>query len=681
MTRNVRRFGSNQSLGHDQTGFVADQPGDPVQVIGAKRDTTFGGIARPAPAVQEDGRAPSFFGTRPVPIGEKHEIIKSVTPSKPFVAVRIGSADHEVVILLGRVVGPKIAGADGHRPIGRARHPVGPQKPEPIVKTVTKTVTKKRKMTTLSEAQKVQLEKEMAAFVVPPSDIAVPPMPGEDDKYGEEKGTGIGGDATAAQEIEAKLSTLSQLIAQLNQQLLPEVKRSRSKLQAEVHAFNGESRGSEKRKAATMSEGSLGRRRQQYGEALTHLRKLLTIGAGGEDSASSTFQDMDDSQLKEMFGSVLGELEALVVAAEKTDGGAENSVRSVAGSANVVVDESAITIDLGDAIGSVLPNKDNKKLADAPVKVCDPAFLSRKVPTGCRVDGTSNGAVGGNDCGASPSTATDSSSSAVIPPENIARESDLISSVSLIEEVLRDRTGRFSGIDVESTDDQLASVGPLTDAAAQMRLKKAANAQAIHHLGEMQKAEAKASELEGKMDKLQQEKATSGGDDDNVCATEKDVEYLMDEGLDALHRRKDLLEELISALRLLYDERGVDFDSSSIDWSAAAASTLAQNAPKSTPHPDWTRAADSSYAHRGSVRTLIDTPTFHDTISKLDVVADAMGGYNEGIDRLIDFIAGDERDGGSVSKTVKTAILNVAGRIPIPPQYYKWREKAGILAA
>ena len=78
---------------------------------------------------------------------------------------------------------------------------------------------------------------------------------------------------------------------------------------------------------------------------------------------------------------------------------------------------------------------------------------------------------------------------------------------------------------------------------------------------------------------------------------------------------------------------------------------------------------------------MIDTPKFHDVIGKLDGLADAVGGYNEGIDRLIDFIAGDERDGGSVSKTVKTAILNAAGRIRIPPQFYKWREKAGILAA
>lgn len=562
------------------------------------------------------------------------------------------------------------------------------QKQEPIIKTVTKTITKKRKMTMLSEAQKAQLEKEMASFVPPPLEVVVPPIPdGDYDEGIEEEDAGVSGDANdqasaniaaKVQEVEAKLSTLSQLISQLNQQLLPEVKRSRSKLQAEVHAVNGENRGSEKRKAAALSEGSLSRRREQYGEALTSLRKLMAVGAGGGDGASSsTFQNIDDEQLKAMFDGVLVELETLAAASEQKGNDAENAAGgSVAGRVTSVVDENAIATDLGEAIQSILPDMDSKKASDAPVKVCDPAFLSRKVPAGCMVDGTSSGAGGGGDC-ASPSA----NGSSNIPPENIARESDLFSFVGLVEEVLRDRTGRFSGIDVDSTDDQLASVGPLTDTSAQMRLKKAVNAQAIHHFAEIRKAEAKVAELEAEMENLRQEKANSGDDEDKVCTTEKDVDYLMDEGLDALHRRKDLREELISALRLLYDERGEQFDSSAIDWSAAAASTLAQNAPKSTPHPDWTRAADSSYAHRGSVRTLIDTPTFHDVVGKLDVVADAVGGYNEGIDRIIDFIAGDERDGGSVSKTVKSAILNAAGRIPIPPQYYKWREKAGILAA
>lgn len=561
------------------------------------------------------------------------------------------------------------------------------QKPEPIIKTVTKTITKKRKMTMLSEAQKAQLEKEMASFVPPPSEIVVPPiLDDEGDENVEEEDAGVGGDtsdqasadtAAKVQEIEAKLSTLSQLISQLNQQLLPEVKRSRSKLQAEVHAVNGESRGSEKRKAAALSEGSLGRRRDQYGEALTSLRKLMTVGAGAGDSASSspsTFQNMDDEQLKALFNGALTELEDLALASEKTSDDAERVSGSVAGRANAAVDENAIATDLGEAIQSILPDKDSKKASDAPVKVCDPAFLSREVPAGCRMDGTSSG-VGG-DC--APPSANGSSA---IPSENIARESDLFSFVGLIEEVLRDRTGRFSGIAADSTDDQLSSVGPLTDTSAQMRLKKAVNAQAIHHFAEVRKAEAKVADLKAERENLRQEKANNGDDEDKICTTVKDVEYLMDEGLDALHRRKDLREELISALRLLYDERGEQFDSSTIDWRAAAASTLAQNAPKSTPHPDWTRAADSSYAHRGSVRTLIDTPTFHDVVGKLDAAADAVGGYNEGIDRIIDFIAGDERDGGSVSKTVKTAILNAAGRIPIPPQYYNWREKAGVLAA
>jgi len=558
------------------------------------------------------------------------------------------------------------------------------QRPEPIIKTVTKTVTKKRKMTVLSEAQEAQLEKEMASFVVPPSDIVVPPISDDDDDdFGDGEGSDVdGGGDGIVQQIEAKLSTLSQLITQLDQQLLPEVTRAQSKLKAEVHAADGESWDSDRRKGAALGEGSLGlRREEQYGEALASLRKLMAVGGGG-DGASSSYQDMDDDRLKEIFDGVLKELDVLVVTAEKMDDARDASTgtgASMAGRANDVVDEDAIATDLGVAIRSVLPNKDSKKTSDAPVKVCDPAFLSREVPAGCWADGTSGGDVGGNGC--SPPSADDSSSSAAIPPDNIARESDLFSLVGLIEEVLRDRSGRFNDIDSDSTDAELASVGPLTDTEAQMRLKKAVNAQVIQYLAKIRKAKAETAKLEATKDPEQHEKVSGTDDEDKVCTTEKDVEYLMDEGLDALHRRKDLREELISALRLLYDERGEQFDASSVDWSTAVASTLAPNGPKSTPHPDWSRAADSSYAHRGSVRTLIDTPKFHDVIGKLDGLADAVGGYNEGIDRLIDFIAGDERDGGSVSKTVKTAILNAAGRIRIPPQFYKWREKAGILAA
>ena len=61
------------------------------------------------------------------------------------------------------------------------------------------------------------------------------------------------------------------------------------------------------------------------------------------------------------------------------------------------------------------------------------------------------------------------------------------------------------------------------------------------------------------------------------------------------------------------------------------------------------------------------------------VLADAVGGYNEGVDRIIDFIAGDEKEGGSVSMTVKRAVLDLFGRVPIPAQFDEWKKEAGVL--
>jgi len=560
-------------------------------------------------------------------------------------------------------------------------------------------------MTVLSDDQLARLEKEMAEFVVPPASS-------EEEEDEDDTAAGDGTDVSSSSSsssstskrflddeersrIESHLLQISDLGDTLNNDLLPQVRTSRTKLRSDVDGIRGDIRGGRKRKKLASSPDKLLERTQNYETVLAGLREI--IGSGKEDarktglgSRSTSYRDWDDDRLKTTFVSLMAQLEqlALDVADGEDDGTTDTSAEGGgrSSSANRVLDNDAIVADLGSAIRAALgddtssttthdgddstrPNK-----AVASVRVCDPAFLSREVPAGClNDDGAGSGGSGGDDCSAAAEAAS------AVDTDDVARESDLFAFVGLIEGKLRDRTGRFSGI-ASSTDVEEGSVCPLTDTSAQHRLATVVNRKVAEANAKIKREKgavaAASTENEKEIEELPEDDEE---EKDKICATEDDVEYLLDEGLDAIHRKRDLREELLSALRLLYDDKGEEFDSESIEWNALDASRKEQG-PKSTPHPDWIHAADASFAHRGSFRTLIDTPSFHESVNKLDALADAVGGYNDGIDRLVDSIAGDERDGGSVSKTVKTAILNVAGRIPIPPQYYKWKEKAGVLA-
>ena len=81
-------------------------------------------IARAPPPMNKDGRASAPLRLRPVPVRHDDKIIKGIRAPEPLMRGRKWRTDHEVIVLMLRVIAPKIPGPDRHRPIGRPRHPV-----------------------------------------------------------------------------------------------------------------------------------------------------------------------------------------------------------------------------------------------------------------------------------------------------------------------------------------------------------------------------------------------------------------------------------------------------------------------------------------------------------------------------------------------------------------------------
>ena len=486
--------------------------------------------------------------------------------------------------------------------------------PKPVVKTVTTTVVQQRKLTVLTDGQRAQIDAELASFAA---------------QLREESEVADGAANERLAEIERALDELDSLSRNLREILLPRAARAEEELRSRLDEVVAGARLDEERRAGLndpSSGASAGEQRYRK-ELLPRLVDLMNV---------SSYAHWSDEELEATLGAVAEELQGL---------GDERDI--------VLADLGAITQSIiggGDIDGSYEQG-------------CDPAFLERGPPESCGDDMDS---AGGRECATEYVNEDDVSG-------DIARESDLSPLVASIEETLRDRIERFDGILAGTSKHELGTVGPLTEPSAVRRFKEAVT-KVVAEANAKIEAEKKRRQAVVR-DRVDE---GSGSEDVSNCASEEDIEFIVQKALEAYQSNRDLKDELIGALRVLYEERGEVFDPDSIHWEEEDEPEE-NNQSMSTPHPHGKDSKDASFLHRGTLRAWVDTQAFHDAIEKLDVLADAVGGYNEGVDRIIDFIAGDEKEGGSVSMTVKRAVLDLFGRVPIPAQFDEWKKEAGVL--
>ena len=81
-----------------------------------------------------------------------------------------------------------------------------------------------------------------------------------------------------------------------------------------------------------------------------------------------------------------------------------------------------------------------------------------------------------------------------------------------------------------------------------------------------------------------------------------------------------------------------------------------------------------------SISYVVDTPLLHRGIANwIDSFIDAVSGYNDNVDALIDWVMGEEET-GSVGTSVAGAVSKLVRKVPfVPKEYQEKMKKSGIL--
>ena len=97
---------------------------------------------------------------------------------------------------------------------------------------------------------------------------------------------------------------------------------------------------------------------------------------------------------------------------------------------------------------------------------------------------------------------------------------------------------------------------------------------------------------------------------------------------------------------------------------------------------------------KNTMKDFMNAPMVPYIIKALDEGIEMIAGYNESLDRIIDFIAGfsaksddgydygqyGKEEEGSVGKTIESGLVRLLTKIEIPQKIIKMNEKAGILS-
>jgi len=286
-------------------------------------------------------------------------------------------------------------------------------------------------------------------------------------------------------------------------------------------------------------------------------------------------------------------------------------------------------------------------------------------------------------------------SSVVTPPisNETARESHLNALVENIKRILSrrdlsslklDETDPIPDpIDDEAVDEIRSSILPMVNAVRKKRDASLAREEDMRNYW-IDRTHA-AMEGGGSLT------PTSGGGDEvggssSTCASTELVELMVAGGLEAFRRKETLRSCLVNAvfnyvqddpdkvmalsdvmrnvvLEEVFDE-GVDDDGEQ------------RHAPPTSPSPPG--SSSSWKVGKRSVSYAVDGPLLHrGVVGWIDSFVDAVSGYNDHVDEVMDWIVGE--DGVSVGTSVADAFSTMVRKVPFPEAHVGRMKKAGIL--
>ncbi|KAL9183633.1 hypothetical protein ACHAXT_004489 [Thalassiosira profunda] len=172
--------------------------------------------------------------------------------------------------------------------------------------------------------------------------------------------------------------------------------------------------------------------------------------------------------------------------------------------------------------------------------------------------------------------------------------------------------------------------------------------------------------------------ASSGsGDEGGLCASPDLVEDMVTSGLEAVRTKADLRSTLVgSALGSLAEEPKVaQLLSEEMEKASIPDIDYESGNGRATPP----LSSSSWKVGRKSFSYMADGPLLRRGVAGwIDTFVDAISGYNDNVDALIDWAVGD--DGESVGTSVVGTISRVLQKIPFPTAQLPRLKKSGILA-
>mmetsp|Transcript_14316 Transcript_14316/g.17265 ORF Transcript_14316/g.17265 Transcript_14316/m.17265 type:complete len:240 (-) Transcript_14316:33-752(-) len=225
----------------------------------------------------------------------------------------------------------------------------------------------------------------------------------------------------------------------------------------------------------------------------------------------------------------------------------------------------------------------------------------------------------------------------------MARVSDLRAKEAVIHAALKERLER-----VYSTT--AGSLPPLWNTDLIDRLQESMKSEAKE--GVQRQEEVVDDAIEDAEEKLEEaivkRQALAAEHADDNCIQPSDVEWLVDEGLDALERKRDLRSVLVKLLR-------------SLDAESANNVILDAMLPWKPPHKPPAK-------DKINLRQIMDTPLLSQQSPHwIDFAVDQVSGHIDFLDQAIDnILQGQGKDDDSVGKVLVANILKLAGKVQVP---------------
>lgn len=171
---------------------------------------------------------------------------------------------------------------------------------------------------------------------------------------------------------------------------------------------------------------------------------------------------------------------------------------------------------------------------------------------------------------------------------------------------------------------------------------------------------------------------TSSENDSKLCVQQNDITYLVEAGINALLTRKSSLEQVLTnSLQDLLEEYIDDFEE--IETYKVKAPTTTKEGALMEDEEIYRHESSSLLMDQENLRSLVDTAILPKIVSWMDIFIDNIAGYNDSLDTVIDFLAGDEKKGESFGKRFQSLLMKSFESIKLPIEIKELILDAGIL--